>query len=164
MAFDSLGANSSFVPEWAPSKALERSFVDIPGVKPKSFTGLEVIPIKDALYRELRSVEYFEHLIQKTRFELEQIESEIFWQETANTRLTKHMGIVDSQFNDTDNSGHLLESDTLIADDLFAPANERKLAYYRELEAFYKKTAPEVGYEPNKLNSETYGGPATSKP
>lgn len=79
-----------------------------------AFTGVPVSEIKDLLYRELDAVQYHEHLIQKLKFEIEQIESEIYKHETANAKIEENLKLVDAQFLDPNNAETLLSSNSIL--------------------------------------------------
>ncbi len=129
--FDENGA-STFKPEWIPPQTALGPVVVPASVKPDESVGSKTNPMKDILYRELRLVEYFEHLIQKTRFELEQIEDEIFRLETADIKLTQNMKDIDAKFESPEYTQSLLKKDTLVTDNIFSDVPQRLADYQRE--------------------------------
>jgi len=113
-----------------------------PHQKPKESTGKEVIGIKSLFYREIRAIEYVEHLIQKTRYEIEQIENEIYWLECSEKKLARHFATVNTQFNDVEFSDSLIKEGSLIRLSLLEDAPDALVQKHKEgqilLEAYEK--------------------------
>jgi hypothetical protein len=114
----------AFTELWTPQ--------DIPGVgqrsvvphtEGKALTGVEVQGVKDVSQREIRLLEYYEHLIQKTRLEIEKIEDEIYWCECAQTKVASHFATVDKQFSDPEFGESLIMDESVIRFSLFEPIN-----------------------------------------
>lgn len=92
--------------------------------KPKKLTGVETLGIKDFFTRELRSLEYFEHLIQKTRFEIERIEDEVYWLECAKEKILAHEKTIDAQFENQEFSDNLLDDTSTVRVSFFEEVSE----------------------------------------
>ena len=157
--FDDTGDLPAFKPEWKPQTVGSRSVVEQTHTKPNILTGIQVTPIKRNMYREIRFLEYFEHLVQKTRFEVERIESEIFWLESARVKLLKNIETVDAQFLNPEFSTNLLGDDSLHQTSIYNPIPDRKLALIDRQEQTFEKinntNAPRV---PNALTPTYFDG------
>ena len=119
-------ASLAFKPEafsgpWEPEKYGDKPLALVPTVAPKAVTGVESSGIKDTFNREIRAVEYYEHLIQKTRFEIQKIEDEIYWLECSGKKIPAHIATVDSQFKDPEFRENLLGKDTLLRHEFTDP-------------------------------------------
>lgn len=121
----SLAFTSTFKGEWTPETFGDgqRPLALVPTKAPKAATGVETQGVKSAVNRELRAIEYYEHLIQKTRFELQKIEDEIYWLECSGKKVSAHIATVTAQFSDPEYRENLVTSDTYIRHEFTDPIN-----------------------------------------
>jgi len=103
-----------------------------PNQSPKEATGKEVLAVKKLFSREIRGLEYVEHLIQKTRYEIERIEDEIFWLEASKVKIARHLAIVNAQFKNIEFTGSLVREGSLIRLSLYESASDALVQKHKE--------------------------------
>jgi len=104
-----------FQAEWKPRDAPQVGPSIMPPTKSaKDATGKPILAVKEYFYRELRGIEYVEHLIQKSRFEIEQIENENYWLECHKAKIARNLGIVANQWNDPEFRNSLIADDSMV--------------------------------------------------
>ena len=122
-----------FQAEWKPQNVTNVGPMVRPAVQvPKTQTGKPTLEIKKFFYRELRGVEYFEHLIQKTRYEIEQIENEIYWLEYGPERISRNIGIVNTQWNDPEYRDNLVATGEITRLSMLEPIRDDVAQKYAE--------------------------------
>lgn len=122
-----------FKEEWKPRDVpIVGAIVTAPVQNPKQITGEAVLSVKNLFHREIRGIEYFEHLIQKTRFEIERVENEIYWLECSDSKITRQLALVDAQFNHVEYSDSLLKEGSLARFSMLEDASDALVQKHNE--------------------------------
>ena len=150
-------ADEPFKKPWEPEKIKDRPLSILPTHDPKSMTGVEAKSVKDTFNRELRGVEYYEHLLQKTRFELQKLEDEIYWLECAGSTVPAHIATVDAQFSDPAFRESLLGKDTLIRHELTDPIDPMiSDQFFRGADLIKEHNGPSTPNQPTDIDAESF--------
>jgi hypothetical protein len=129
----------AFKEEWEPRAVpIVGPTILLPVQNPKQITGVEVLGVKELFQKEIRGIEYSEHLIQKTRFEIERLENEIYWLECSKTKIEKHIKVVDTQFNHLEFSDSLLKTGSVARLSMHEDASDALVQKMREGEYLLK--------------------------